>query len=133
VRLNQWLVRKRWAIELRTLREGRFFSTRRTLRPTSTDSGEVVSRSTGPAQWNKKTAKLPANARRQISRAVPVPRSSGHATGLLYQGKDCEARADHRDRGIYHLEGCRSYGAWTTPNAGSAQKKMLQAAGYRSI
>jgi len=103
-------------IELRPYAKGRFFFDQAHAQATSTDSGEVVSPLHRTCGNGKKTAKLLANAPTTRSRALSCSPIIGHATGCSIKGKIAKRAQITGDRGIYHLEGCRSYRSLTTPN-----------------
>jgi methylphosphotriester-DNA--protein-cysteine methyltransferase len=51
--------------------------------------------------------------------------------GCSIKGKIAKRAQITGDRGIYHLEGCRSYRNLTTPNRWFCTEEDARAAGYR--
>jgi endonuclease YncB( thermonuclease family) len=132
-RLNQWLVRNGWALNFEPYAKGRFFFDQ--AHAQHNHHGLWRGCFTAPQdlrQWNKKTAKLLGQCPDdKTARAVLFPDHPDMPPGCSIKGRIAKRAQITGDRGIYHLEGCRSYRSLTTPNRWFCTEEDARAAGYR--
>jgi endonuclease YncB( thermonuclease family) len=136
ISLNQWLVREGWALNFEPYAKGRFMADQ--------DHAEAGRRGlwrgcfAAPRdlrRWNKTTAKLlgPAcfNGRHTDVRNALFPDDANMPPGCPIKGKFARRAMLTGHRGIYHLEGCRSYVRTKSPNRWFCSEEDAQAAGFR--
>jgi endonuclease YncB( thermonuclease family) len=134
--LNRWLVQQGWALNFEPYAKGRF----------KVDEDEA--RSKGRGIWagcfakpqearrgNKTTAVLLGTAcsryKNEELREKLFPSELTMPTGCAIKGKFAVRAQVTGHRGIYHLEGCRSYGRTKTPDRWFCSEKEAQAEGFR--
>ena len=131
VSLNQWLVREGWALNFEPYAKGRF----------KADQDEAREKGRGlwkgcfsPPQSARRAALLGATCTKgnvgEI-RDILFPGNPAMPPGCSIKGK-LAARANFTGhRGIYHMEGCRSYGRTKRPDRWFCSEVEAQAEGFR--
>jgi endonuclease YncB( thermonuclease family) len=134
--LNQWLVREGWALNFEPYAKGRFKSDEADAR----DNRRGVWKGclTAPRdlrRWNKRTAKLLGPACPTIgdtkARNDLFPDDPAMPPGCSIKGNFAVRAQLTGHRGIYHMEGCRSYRRTKTPNRWFCTEEDAKAAGFR--
>jgi endonuclease YncB( thermonuclease family) len=131
--LNQWLVRNGWALNFEPYDKGRFFIDQADAQRNRL--GLWIGCFTAPQDlrnWNKKTAKLLGDCQDDnAARNDLFPDHPSMPPGCSIKGKTARRAQITGHRGIYHLEGCRSYRSLTSPNRWFCTEEDARAAGYR--
>ena len=135
VSLNQWLVQQGWALNFEPYAKGRF------------KLDEDAARIKGKGIWagcfarpqearrgNTTTAALLGSACSQHKEGIReklFPAQLSMPPGCSIKGKFATRAQVTGHRGIYHLEGCRSYGRTKTPDRWFCTEAEAQAEGFR--
>ncbi len=134
--INQWLVREGLALNFEPYSKGRFMSDQ------ATAQGKGVGLWRGcfanpqdVRRWNKSVAVLFGTTCAAIddtlARAKLFPDSAAMPPGCPIKGTYAIRARLTGHRGIYHLEGCRSYRNTTSPQRWFCSEEDAQAAGFR--
>jgi endonuclease YncB( thermonuclease family) len=133
VTLNQLLVRTGWALNFEPYAKGRFSADEVDARDNR--RGLWNGCFTAPQdlrRWNKNAAKLlGACPDDKTARNELFPDHPDMPPGCSIKGKIALRAQLTGHRGIYHMEGCRSYRALKNPNRWFCSEQDAQAAGYR--
>jgi endonuclease YncB( thermonuclease family) len=134
--LNQWLIREGWALNFEPYANGRF----------KTD--EAIARGNQRGLW-KGCFSAPQNHRRSNKKTAPLlgagcssardgevrnrlfPDYPTMPPGCAIKGRFAARAGLTEHRGIYHLEGCRSYQRTKTPDRWFCSELEAQAEGFR--
>lgn len=136
VSLNQWLVREGWALNFEPYAKGRFKADQDDAR----DKGRGIWKGCfAPPQsarrGNKSTAPLlgATCTKSKVSeiRDILFPDNPTMPTGCSIKGKLAARAHITGHRGIYHMEGCRSYGRTKEPDRWFCSEDEAQAEGFR--
>jgi endonuclease YncB( thermonuclease family) len=135
--VNQTLVLEGWAISFEPYARGRFDQEQANAR----DNRRGIWKGCFAAprdfrRWNKRTAKLlgptcptVGNDTAELNKLFPD--DPAMPTGCPIKGKVAVRALLTGHRGIYHLEGCRSYRTLKNPNRWFCSQEEAQAAGFR--
>jgi endonuclease YncB( thermonuclease family) len=132
VSLNQWLVREGWAVNFEPYARGRFKA--------DEDDAQKNRRGlwkgcfTAPRdfrRWNKNTAELLGPTCAKQARNMLFPDDPAMPPGCTIKGKFALRAKITGHRGIYHIEGCRSYQRLKRPDRWFCSEEDAQAAGFR--
>jgi endonuclease YncB( thermonuclease family) len=134
--LNQLLVREGWALNFEPYAKGRF----------TADEADARNNRRGIwngcffapqdfRRWNKTTAKLlgatcPSGDQTNARNAL-FPDHPAMPPGCSIKGTYASRAKNTGHRGIYHMEGCRSYRSTTSPKRWFCSEEDAQAAGFR--
>ena len=136
VTLNQWLVREGWALNFEPYAKGRFKADEEDARSSGRGLWKgCFSRPQTSRQANKDTAILlgagcaPGKAR-EIRNAL-FPTQAAMPASCVIKGKFAVRAQVTGHRGVYHLEGCRSYGRTKPPYRWFCSEEEAQAEGFR--
>ena len=135
ISLNQWLVREGWALNFEPYAKGRF----------KVDQDDARSRGRGlwngcfsrPHQtrrWNKSKASLLGAScppRSKEIRDTLFPDHPAMPLGCLIKAKFAVRAYLTGNRGIYHMEGCRSYGRTEAPDRWFCSEDEAKGEGFR--
>ncbi len=132
--LNQWLVREGWALNLEPYAKGRFKSDEDDARRSGRGLWNgCFSRPHEAGRWNKgKSFLLGAGCPPSIEiRDALLPNHPAMPLGCLIKAKFAVRAYLTGNRGIYHMEGCRSYGRTKRPDRWFCSEDEAKAEGFR--
>jgi endonuclease YncB( thermonuclease family) len=136
ISLNQWLVQEGWAINFEPYAKGRFKFEEDDAR----DNGRGLwkgcfARPQAARRSSRRTAiLLGANCtadKDAAIREILFPAHPSMPSGCSIKGKSAVRAQTTGHRGIYHLEGCRSYGRTKNPDRWFCSEAEAQAEGFR--
>jgi endonuclease YncB( thermonuclease family) len=134
--LQQWLVRQGWALNFEPSAKGRYEGDQEQARVSG--SGLWKGCFSAPQDFrtgNKRSANLLGAGcgalDEQTKRRLLFPESPAMPPGCTIKGKFALRAQITRHRGIYHIEGCRSYQRATSPDRWFCSEGDAQAAGFR--
>ena len=134
--LNQWLVREGWALNFEPYSKGRFKADEDAARNNNRGIWKgCFSRPQAARHWNKTTAILfgancTASKYAEI-RDLLFPAHPAMPPGCSIKAKYAARANITGHRGIYHMEGCRSYGRTKTPDRWFCSEDEAQSKGFR--
>ena len=136
VTLNQWLVREGWALNFEPYAKGRFTADEADARNSQRGTWQgCFSAPQDLRRWNKTTAKLLGatcpRGDETKARNVLFPDHPAMPPGCSIKGTYALRAKITGHRGIYHMEGCRSYRSTTNPKRWFCSEEDAQAAGFR--
>ena len=134
--LNQWLVREGWALNLEPSAKGRFKADQDNARDNRKGlwkgcfvTPQVLRR------WSRSTAKLLGASCPERNdweaRGTLFPDNPAMPPGCSIKGKLAARAHISGYRGIYHMEGCRSYGRTKAPDRWFCSEDEARAEGFR--
>ena len=132
--LNQWLVREGWALNFEPYAKGRF----KVDEDDARSGGRGIwkgcfSRPQEARRWNKSKASLLGAScppSKEI-RDILFPDHPAMPLGCPIKAKFAARARVTGHRGIYHMEGCRSYGRTKTPDRWFCSEDEAKAEGFR--
>jgi endonuclease YncB( thermonuclease family) len=134
--LNQWLVREGLALNFEPYAKGRFKADEKDARDNQRGIWKgCFSTPHDFRRWNKNTAILLGptclTVGEKKARDILFPDDPTMPPGCSIKGKFSLRAKITGHRGIYHLEGCRSYQRTKWPNRWFCSEEDAQAAGFR--
>ena len=134
--LNQWLVQEDWALNFEPYAKGRFKVDEADARSKSRGLWKgCFSRPQAARRWNKSTATLLgatcSTGQNKEIRDILFPDHIAMPPGCSIKGKVSLRAHVTGHRGIYYMEGCRSYGRTKTPDRWFCSEDEAQAEGFR--
>ena len=136
VSLNQWLVREGWALNFEPYAKGRFKADQDNARDNRKGlwKGCFIEPQT-LRRWSRITAKLLGASCPERNdweaRGILFPDNPAMPPGCSIKGKLAVRAHITGHRGIYHMEGCRSYGRTKQPDRWFCSEDEAQAEGFR--
>jgi endonuclease YncB( thermonuclease family) len=134
VSLNQWLVREGWALDFEPYAKDRFKGDENDARENRRGLWKgCFAAPWDLRQWRKGAAKLlgPSCGDVASARNRLFPDHPDMPPGCSIKGKVAVRAHISGHRGIYHLEGCRSYPNTKNPNRWFCSEDEAKAAGFR--